>query len=117
MITKEVVIERMEVLENGAIQVRESTRIIEDGLMLSARTRRYVVLPDSPVDAEAPARLTNLRATVQTPAIVAAYKLRAESSAMMSHSEAVSLAKQVASEKNNANPNAADAAILADPAV
>lgn len=42
-LTKEVVIDKIEVLENGAIQVRQATRVLEDGEVLSQSYHRHVL--------------------------------------------------------------------------
>jgi hypothetical protein len=42
---KQIVIDKIEVLETGQIQVREATRIFEDGKVLSQAFRRYVLEP------------------------------------------------------------------------
>jgi hypothetical protein len=36
MITKEVVIDKIEILETGVIQIREMTRFIEDGVVINS---------------------------------------------------------------------------------
>jgi len=42
-LTKEVVIDKIEVLESGAIQVRQVTRVLEDGQVLSSSYHRHVL--------------------------------------------------------------------------
>lgn len=42
-LTKEVVIDKIEVLETGAIQVRQATRVLEDGTVLSQSYHRHVL--------------------------------------------------------------------------
>lgn len=42
-LTKEVVIDKIEVLETGAIQVRQATRVLEDGNVLSTSYHRHVL--------------------------------------------------------------------------
>ena len=44
-LTKEVVIDKIEVLESGAIQVRQATRVLEDGEVLSTSYHRHVLTP------------------------------------------------------------------------
>lgn len=44
-LTKETVVDKIEVLESGSIQVREAIRIIEDGKILSQSFHRYVLQP------------------------------------------------------------------------
>lgn len=44
-LTKETIVDRIEVLETNAIQVRTATRIIEDGELLSQSYHRHVLQP------------------------------------------------------------------------
>ena len=46
MLEKVVVIDRVEILEDGTMQIREATRILEDGKLLSQSFHRSVVSPD-----------------------------------------------------------------------
>jgi hypothetical protein len=45
MLTKKIIIDRIEVTENGIIQVRTATRIIEDGVQLSQTYHRHCLSP------------------------------------------------------------------------
>ena len=42
-LTKEVVIDKIEVLESGSIQIRQATRILEDDVVLSTSYHRHVL--------------------------------------------------------------------------
>ena len=44
-LTKEIVVDKIEVLEKGSVQVRTATRILEDGVELSSSFHRHVVVP------------------------------------------------------------------------
>ena len=44
-LTKEIVIDKIEVLEKGQVQVRTATRVLEDGTELSSSFRRHVIDP------------------------------------------------------------------------
>ena len=44
-LTKEIVIDKIEVLEMGQVQVRTATRVKEDGAVLSSSFHRHVVEP------------------------------------------------------------------------
>jgi hypothetical protein len=46
-LTKEVVIDKIEVLELGQLQVRRATRVKEDGVVLSTSFHRHVVNPST----------------------------------------------------------------------
>ena len=53
-LTKETVVDKIEVLENGTIQVRTATRIIEDGELLSQSYHRHVLQPGDDLTNEDP---------------------------------------------------------------
>ena len=42
-LTKEIVIDKIEVLESGSIQVRQATRVLEDDVVLSTSYHRHVL--------------------------------------------------------------------------
>ena len=44
-LTKETVVDKIEVLEKGQVQVRTATRVLEDGVQLSSSYHRHVVNP------------------------------------------------------------------------
>ena len=44
-LTKETVVDKIEVLEKGHVQVRTATRVLEDGAVLSSSFHRHVVEP------------------------------------------------------------------------
>jgi hypothetical protein len=46
-LTKETVIDKIEVLEMGQVQVRTATRVKEDGAVLSSSFSRHVVEPST----------------------------------------------------------------------
>jgi len=67
------IVDRIEVLENGAVQVRTKTAIMEDGNQISGTFHRHVVAPGddySGVDA----RVKAICKATHTAAVVAAYK-------------------------------------------
>jgi len=53
-LTKEIVIDKIEVLESGSIQVRQATRVLEDGEVLSTSYHRHVVERGADLSAEDP---------------------------------------------------------------
>lgn len=53
-LTKEIIVDKIEVLENGAIQVRAAIRIMEDGEMLSQSYHRHVLQPGDDLANEDP---------------------------------------------------------------
>jgi hypothetical protein len=51
---KEIVIDKIEVLESNAIQVRQATRVLEDGVLLSQSYHRHVLSPGADLTNEDP---------------------------------------------------------------
>jgi len=49
-LTKEIVVDKIEVLEMGQVQVRTATRVLEDGAVLSSSFHRHVVVPSVKTD-------------------------------------------------------------------
>jgi hypothetical protein len=46
-LTKETVVDKIEVMEMGQVQVRTATRVLEDGAVLSSSFHRHVVEPST----------------------------------------------------------------------
>ena len=46
-LTKETIVDKIEVMEMGEVQVRTATRIKEDGAVLSSSFHRHVVVPST----------------------------------------------------------------------
>ena len=46
-LSKVIVVDKIEVLEKGQIQVRTATRVLEDGVELSSSFSRHVVVPST----------------------------------------------------------------------
>ena len=72
-ITKEMIVDRIEVLENGCVQVRTKTAIMEDGKQISGSFHRHVVAPGDDYSAE-DARVQAICAATHTAEVVAAYQ-------------------------------------------
>ena len=73
MLTKTTVVDRIETLENGCVQVRAATRIMEDGAVISQSFHRHVVAPGDDYSGEDP-RVQAICAAVHTPEVIAAYQ-------------------------------------------
>ena len=69
---KQTVVDKMEVLEDGTIQVRTATRIVEDGEVISTSYHRHVLPPGADPTNEDP-RVQAICMAVHKPAVVAAY--------------------------------------------
>ena len=76
MLEKVNVVDRIEVVESGAVQVRTKTAILEDGVQISGSFHRHVVAPGDDYSAE-DARVKAICKATHTAAVVAAYKAAA----------------------------------------
>lgn len=65
-------VDRIEVVENGSVQVRIKTAIMEDGKQISGNFHRHVVAPGDDYSAE-DARVQAICAATHTADVVAAY--------------------------------------------
>ncbi len=72
-ITKELIVDRIEVLESGVVQVRTKTAIKEDGKEISSTFHRHVVAPGDSYTKE-DARVQAICKATHTAAVVSAYK-------------------------------------------
>ena len=70
---KVVSVDLMEVVENGIVQVRTKTAIMEDGEQISGTFHRHVVAPGDDYSKQ-DARVKAICAATHTAAVVAAYK-------------------------------------------
>ena len=67
------VVDRIEVVENGTIQVRTKTAIKEDGVEISSKFHRHVVVPGADYSAEDD-RVKAICAATHTAGVIAAYE-------------------------------------------
>ena len=77
MLEKQEVVDLIEAIENGCVQVRTATRILDDGKVISQSFHRHVVAPGDDYSNEDP-RVQAICAAVQTPEVIAAYKAAQE---------------------------------------
>jgi len=73
MLEKIVSVDLIEVVENGAIQVRTKTAIKEDGVEISSKFHRHVVVPGADYSAE-DAKVQAIAASLHTVEVIAAYQ-------------------------------------------
>jgi hypothetical protein len=66
-------VDLIEVIENGVLQVRTKTAILEDGKQISGNFHRHVVAPGDDYSAE-DAKVKAICAAMHTADVVAAYK-------------------------------------------
>ena len=81
-LTKETVVDKIEVMEKGQVQVRTATRVLEDGVELSSSFHRHVVVPsvktgdtwaDTDISGE-DARVQAIATAIWTSAVKTAYQ-------------------------------------------
>ena len=70
---KVISVDLIEVIENGSIQVRTKTAIMEDGKQISGQFHRHVVAPGDDVSGE-DAKVQAIAASIHTAEVVAAYQ-------------------------------------------
>ena len=70
---KVISVDLIEVIENGCIQVRTKTAIKEDGVEISSKFHRHVVVPGADVSGE-DAKVQAIAASIHTAGVIAAYK-------------------------------------------
>ena len=74
---KQIAIDKIEILENGSIQVRQITRIVEDGTELSASYHRWTLNPGDDTTNQEP-KVVAIANAVWTSEVIAAYKAQQE---------------------------------------
>lgn len=83
-LTKEVAVDQITVTENSVVQVRQATRIIEDGTQISQSYHRWTIAPGQDYS-DQDAKVKAICQAVHTTAVVAAYEaVIAENRARMS---------------------------------
>ena len=73
MLEKVEVVDLIEALENGCVQVRTKTAFKEDGVEIGSRFHRHVVAPGDDYSTE-DARVQGICAALHTAQAIAAYK-------------------------------------------
>jgi hypothetical protein len=80
MLEKVISVDLIEVVENGVIQVRTKTAIMEDGKQIGGTFHRHVVAPGDDYSVE-DARVKAICAAIHTADVVTAYKAAQEAAA------------------------------------
>lgn len=75
MLEKKIIVDLIETVENGSVQVRTKTAIFEDGEQISGTFHRHVIAPGNDYSQE-DARVQAICAVVHTPEVIDAYKAR-----------------------------------------
>ena len=76
-LTKETVVDKIEVLEMGQVQVRTATRIMENGTQLSQSFHRHVLAPADDLTNEN-AKVVAIANATWTPEVISAYEAKVE---------------------------------------
>ena len=76
-LTETKVIDKIEVVENGILQVREATRVSRDGEQIAQTYHRWVFVPGSDVSSM-PENVQAIAAAAWTPEVIAAYQAQLE---------------------------------------
>ncbi len=72
-LTKETIVDKIEVLEMGQVQVRTATKVLEDGAVLSSSFHRHVLAPGDDLS-EQDARVSAIATATWTAEVVTAYE-------------------------------------------
>ena len=70
---KVISVDLIEVIENGSVQVRTKTAVKEDGVEISSKFHRHVVVPGANYSAE-DAKVKSICASIHTAEVIAAYQ-------------------------------------------
>jgi hypothetical protein len=74
---KEIKIDRIEIVENGIVQVRQATIILEDGNQVSRTYHRWCITPGEDYSAQEQ-QVQDICKVSHTPEVIAAYKAQQE---------------------------------------
>jgi hypothetical protein len=89
-LTKETIVDKIEVLEMGQVQVRTATRVLEDGVQLGSSFHRHVLVPstkasgswaDTDISGE-DARVQSVATATWTSAVKTAYQEMVDAQAL-----------------------------------
>jgi hypothetical protein len=76
-LTENTIVDKIEIVENGTVQVREATYIYRDGEEISKTYFRMAFVPGSDVSAQ-PQNIQDICNIAWTPEVIAAYKAQIE---------------------------------------
>lgn len=74
---KQVLIDQIEVVENGTVQVRQATIITEDGIQISRTFHRWVITPSQDYSDQED-KVKAICQVTHTPEVIATYKAQQE---------------------------------------
>jgi hypothetical protein len=88
---KQITVDLIEVIENGTLQVRTKTAIKEDGVEISSKFHRHIVVPGADVSVE-DAKVQAVASAVHTAEVVGVYQ--AEQTRIAAEQEAARIAAE-----------------------
>jgi len=74
---KNTVVDRVEIIENGTVQVRQATIITEDGKQISRTFHRWCIVPGQDYS-DQESQVQNICKVTHTPEVIAAYEAQLE---------------------------------------
>ena len=77
MLEKIEIVDLIEVIESGVLQVRTKTAIKEDGVEITSQFHRHIVVPGADYSAE-DAKVQAICASIHTAEVIAAYQAAQE---------------------------------------
>ena len=77
-LTEDTIVDSIDVLPDGHIQVRAANKVFRDGVEISKSYHRHVVAPGDDLSKE-DSRVAEIGAVVHTAEVIAAYKVAQES--------------------------------------
>jgi hypothetical protein len=78
-LTKDTIIDKIEVVEDGTVQVRQATRIVEDDVVISQSYHRWSIAPGQNYSDQTDT-VKSICEITHTPAVIAAYEAQVEAS-------------------------------------
>ena len=72
-LTEDIIVDRIEVLPDGHIQVRTANRVFRDGVQISKAFHRHVIVPGADVSGE-DATVQTVANAVHTAEVIAAFR-------------------------------------------
>ena len=81
VLEKVISVDLIEVVENGSIQVRTKTAIKEDGVEISSKFHRHIVVPGADYSQE-DAKVQAICASIHTAEVIAAYQAAQEAATL-----------------------------------
>lgn len=73
-LTEDTIVDKIEILPNGAIQIRKARRIFDDGKLIAETYHRSATVPTDDVKGITDARVKAVANLLWTPDVISAYR-------------------------------------------